>query len=180
MVHRASLLAAFVVLLAGTAAAGDLGVLAGSWNLSGGDATDVLGVRAALGGPVLAGEVAVSSVGDVFDREAPHGGSGLSLVPVDLGVRWMPAGEGPLLPYLEAGVTWAHVTSGGRTYSDGWGWQAHVGVEIGDRRGLEGFVELGYRDVELDASMEEQPGVRFTWQATLHGPSVAAGVLWRW
>jgi hypothetical protein len=186
---------AFMFVWASAAGAVDFKLYGSYWKTS--DVDDTFGGGIGIGIPLGATPLSISLAGTYYqelnddpvsaildDDEAVFQEESLKVVPLEAGLQFNFAPNGPFDAWIEGGFTYflLDTTRSNFTVDDETGWHASVGSRFGSREGANFFAEALYRSTEATLVNERNNNVdlRDDVAIDLDGFSVNAGILWHW
>jgi hypothetical protein len=186
---------AFMFLWASAAGAVDFKLYGSYWNTS--DVDETFGGGLGIGIPLGTSPFSISLAGTYYqeldddpisaafdDDEGIFQEESLKVVPLEAGLQFNFAPNGPFDAWIEGGFTYflLDTTRNNFAVDDETGWHASVGSRFGSREGANFFAEALYRSTE--ATLVDERGnnvdLRDEVAIDLDGFSVNAGILWHW
>ena len=186
---------AVMCIWASAAGAADFKLYGSYWNTT--DLDDAFGGGIGVGIPLGASPLSISLAGTYYQElndepvralfnndQAVFQEESLKIVPLEAGLQFNFAPNGPFDAWIEGGVTYflLDTTRSGFTVDDETGWHASLGSRFGSRQGANFFAEALYRSTEatLVRDRRDNLDVQDEVAIDLDGFSVNAGLLWHW
>ncbi|HKI03882.1 MAG TPA: outer membrane beta-barrel protein [Thermoanaerobaculia bacterium] len=186
---------AVMFVLASAAGAADFKLYGSYWNTA--DVEETFGGGIGVGIPLGASPLSLSlaatyyqeldddPVSAIFDDDDPvFQEESLKVVPLEAGLQFNFAPNGPFDAWIEGGFTYflLDTTRNNFNVDDETGWHASVGSRFGSREGANFFASALYRSTEATLVRERNDNVDLRDEVAidLDGFAVNAGILWTW
>jgi len=186
---------AVMCIWASAAGAADFKLYGSYWNTT--DLDDAFGGGIGVAFPLGASPLSISLAGTYYqelnddpvealfdDDEGVFQEESLKIVPLEAGLQFNFAPNGPFDAWIEGGFTYflLDTTRSGFTVDDETGWHASLGSRFGSREGANFFAEALYRSTEATLVRDRRDNLDLRDQVAidLDGFSVNAGLLWHW